>query len=269
MDTSKEIKSCNSRLKIFFKLAISLLVFLLVFLVFYIVMSAYSTSRWIKDINFRYSKQVHERYDPQLINNQKYIALQNEIAFFKAQLSMAKTDSIGLIISIPNNSMALDISGVDVSVAKIINSKFSRSLYAIDHRALTIMLSEPLRITNSVASIEKEPIINKIAQKDTTEASLPDKTQEIIKDEPVYFELTLENELKILVIQQEELSKISRFKFSLDLAVQRAIKDTKSILKFRLPDYSPVIQLIVSEKDARAIYRAIPEKGKICLFLIN
>ena len=85
----------------------------------------------------------------------------------------------------------------------------------------------------------------------------------------VYFELTLENELKILVIQQEELSKISRFKFSLDLAVQRAIKDTKSILKFRLPDYSPVIQLIVSEKDARAIYRAIPEKGKICLFLIN
>ncbi|MGB4206034.1 MAG: hypothetical protein WBJ84_10515 [Bacteroidales bacterium] len=269
MDTSKETKSRNFRLNIFFKITVSLLVFLLAFLVFYIAMSAFSTSRWVKDVNSGYSELVHERYDPQLINNQKYIALQNEIAFIKAQLSMAKTDSIGLIINIPDSTMALDISGVDVSVAKIINSKFSRSLYAIDHRALAIMLSEPLRITNSVASIEKEPIIDKVAQKDTTESSLPDKTREINNHEPVYFELTLENDFRILIIQQEELRKIDRFKFNLGLAVRRAIKDTKSILKFRLPDYSPVIQLIVSEKDARAIYRAIPEKGKICLFFMN
>ena len=272
METTERSKSEKSGWKWFFRIAASVLVFLLAFLIYYMVMSAYSTNRWVKDINTRYTEQDKKDIDPLLINDQKYVALQNDIAFIKARLAMSKTDSIGLIINLPDSMMALNISGVDVSIAKIHRCKLSRSLYAIDHEALATILSNPLQITHSVATIEKEPIIDKIAPRDTTEANLPVKIPEVTKGEPVFFELTLENGFKILVLQNETSTgeeRFGRFAFNLKRASDRAWENMISLLTFKVPEYSPEILMMVSAADARAIYRAVPERGKVCISLLN
>ncbi len=272
METTERPRSKQSGWKWYFRIVLSVLVFFSAIFVYYLVMSAYSAHRWVKDINAKYTEQSKNDIDQRMENDQKYLSLQNNIAFLKAQLVMAKTDSIGMIINLPDSTVALDISGVDVSVARIHRINLSRSLYAIDRKALARMLSKPLQITHSIATIEKEPIIDKKAPRDTTEANLPELIPEVTKGEPVFFELILDNGFKIKVIQNETSTgkeRFGRIAFSLSRALSRTWKDIKSLFVFKVPEYSPEILLMLSASDARAIYRAVPERGKVCVFLHN
>lgn len=255
-----------------FLVSIGLFAFLFLLLIYYISMTALSTIRWVDEVNREYRPQAGKETETELLNNSRYVQLQNQIAFTKARLKMAQTDSIGLSLNLPDSTISLEISGVTVTNVKIEKQRISGSIYAVDHAALALMFSQPLRISEMVATIEKEPIIEKIAPRDTTEANQTADIPQALKHDPVFFELTLNNGLKLRVLQSETSDKeerSSRFWFNFRRATHKALGNIKSLIRFEVPEYSPEILIMIPGAKARAIYRAIPEKGLVSVSFVN
>lgn len=255
-----------------FIISIWLFAFLILLLIYYVSMTAWSTIRWVEEVSIQYKSQAGKDSDAGILDNSKYVQIQNQIAFTKARLKMAETDSIGLSLNLPDSTISLEISGVNVTNVKIERQRISRSIYAVDHATLALMLSQPLRISGMVATIEKEPIIEKIAPRDTTEANQANDIPQAITHDPVFFELTLNNGLKLRVLQSEAENKSdrsSRFWFNLRRATSKTLNNLKSLIRFEVPEYSPEILIMIPGAEARAIYRAIPEKGLVSISFVN
>ncbi|MBE0661450.1 MAG: hypothetical protein IH597_03195 [Bacteroidales bacterium] len=248
----------------------SLLLFIVMAIfIFYLTLAVYASSRWVRETNNEFAAKEGAAADPELHTDEAFIALQKEIAFKKARLKMAATDSIGLSINLPDSLLLLEVSGVTVASVKINKQKLSRSFRGIEHTALAGLLSNALLTTNSTSTIVKEPIIEKMAPRDTLEANLPEKTVDTTKNEPVFFELALEKGIRLFVLQEETtaLDRTNRFNFMLKRSMAKAARNLKSIFRFELPDYHPEILLIIPASDARAIYRALPEKGRVAIHM--
>jgi hypothetical protein len=261
-----EIATARKRQKKLLIWVSSLLFFIAMALfIFYLTLAAYASTSWVREINNEFAAKQGAAADPEINSDEAFISLQKEIAFKKARLTMAATDSIGLSLNLPDSLLLLEISGVTVATVKINQLKLSRSFRGVDHTATAGLLSNALLITNSTSTIVKEPIIEKIAPRDTLEASLPEKTVDTAKNEPVFFELELEKGIRLFVLQEENtaLDKTRRFTFLLKRSMAKARRNMKSIFRFELPEYHPEILLIIPASDARAIYRALPEKGRV------
>ncbi|MDZ4205383.1 MAG: hypothetical protein U1C46_11280 [Bacteroidales bacterium] len=249
-----------------------LFLFIAVFILFYFIMSAMATLRWVKNFNKEYTFEAPDSdpLDPRLFSDSAFISLQKQLSFSQARLDMAHPDSIGLSINLANSTMNLEIEGVTVHTTHIISYRVSRSIYGLDHYALARMLSEPLLISESSATIPKEPIMVKKAPKDTIEATLPDIMPDTSTVVPVFFRLSFKNDFQLLVLQEETIMSMQmrkRFVFLCRIRFANAWKAIKDVIRFRVPTYSPEIRIIIPSSDARIIYRALPENGMAALMV--
>lgn len=269
METTENTPAQKSNRRLLIWVTLSLLFIVMAIFIYYLTMAAYASASWVRETNIEFAAKEGAAADPEFYNDEAFISLQKEIAFKRARLKMAATDSIGLSINLSDSLLLLEVSGVTVSSVKINNLKLSRSLRGIEHTALAGLLSNALLITNSTSTIVKEPIIEKIAPRDTLEASLPEKTVDTTKNEPVFFELALEKGIRLFVLQEETTGsdRTNRFAFQLKRSIAKAGRNLKSIFRFELPDYHPEILLIIPASDARAIYRALPENGRVAIHM--
>ena len=116
---------------------------------------------------------------------------------------MAETDSIYLTINLADSSMNLEISGVVVHMAKMSSFKASRILTNGNENIISSMLSTPLTISSDFATIKKEPVMIKMAPKDTSEYK-PDIMPDTSITEPVNYILEMTNGTRIFVYQEED-----------------------------------------------------------------
>ena len=247
---------------------ISLAVFC-TFVAYYTIMSLLSPGRKISAINseFGFKPPENSVIDDRIFSDSAYVKLYRDKAYYQARITMAGTDSISLSINIPDSTATLEINGVVVHSARMTWMKLSKVFSKADEYAITSMLSSPFVIKSDYATIKKEPLMLKIAPKDTSEYK-PDILPDTSNVEPVNYLLEMENGFRIYIYQsdEEEKGKFNKFLFDLADRFRNSIGITSSIFRFRVPDYHPAIRIKLPKDDARIIYRGIPRQGQFSLY---
>jgi hypothetical protein len=241
------------------------------FLVYYSVMSMIAPSRKMAELKKEFSPEKSEarKDDNKLLRDSAYLRLIKERAKLQSRIIMAETDSIYLTINLADSTMNLEISGVVVHMARMSSFKASRILTNGNENIISNMLSTPLTIASAFATIKKEPVLIKMAPKDTSEYK-PDIMPDTSITEPVDYILEMTNGTRIFVYQEEELEPADRlalFRFDLNDRLHQTWIALKSVAVFKVPAYHPFIKIRLPQSDAKIIYRAIPKNGQISVFI--
>jgi hypothetical protein len=200
-----------------------------------------------------------------------------------ARLAMSNDDSIGLRISLKDKMVYLEIEGIILSQTPIIEYKISNFLKNLSPAGKYFMFHTPLNIRKDESTILKDKFKEKIAPpvraadapeetaapKDTTNHHKNKKAAVPLPD-PVIYRLYLNHGIKVQFTGQMPDS-VPQFwpKFWFEFGERyQFIKDvTKNIIKKTPVSYQPSLKLVINYKDAEAVYRAMPKKGKVILDL--
>jgi hypothetical protein len=240
------------------------------FLIYFTVMSSLGRSKKMEELRDTYSYKPgpKEQFNTAVLNDSAYLSLLKEKAFLQSVNLMAATDSIYLAINLRDSTSAIGISGVNVHSARISYIRISSMLNKGDRSIIYNMLSQPLAIDSAAATIRREPLMEKIAPKDTSEYQadiVPDTTGV----DQVHILLRMNNGTRIIIGQEESDSRAelwSGFWFDLKMKLYDTRAALKSVAGFKVPEYHPFILIRVPREDARIIYRALPVKGQIAVF---
>ena len=261
-----EIAKKKSGGKIAFIILISIVAALIVY---YSVMMMKSPVRKLEEIKKEFAAKSHEKsdIDQKIIKDSAYLKLLKERAFLQSKVVLAETDSIYLTINLADSIVNVEISGVVIRKTKINKLQISKILMNKKEGSLLSVLASPLTISHAFATIKKEPLMLKVAPKDTSEYK-PDIMPDTTKTEPVNYILEMNNGIRIYVYQTENVKpedRISQFRFDLADRVRDTWNDLKNIAVMKVPDYHPFIKMYLPRADAKIIYRAVPRNGQIAI----
>jgi hypothetical protein len=242
-----------------------------VFILYYSIMNIMGPARKLTTINEEFDVKQDQKtaIDEGIYSDSAYLALLKEKAWLQSKTLMAETDSIYLTINLKDSTANIEISGVVVHKSKISRIAASRILMRGNKNAVFTMLSTPLTIASSFATIKKEPVMIKMAPKDTSEYK-PDIIPDTSITEPVNYILNMTDGIRIYVYQEEN-AKAGDMMNQLLFDIKERLRDTwgdlKSIILLKVPEYHPFIKLRLPRDDAKIIYRAIPKNGQIAVYI--
>ena len=262
-----ENKNRKHRGKIALIVLISLI---LIFIVYYSVMSMISPVRKLAEIKNEIGIKTAEKngIEQKILKDSSYLRLLKERNFLQSRIVMAQTDSIYLTLNLIDSIANLEISGVVVHKAKMSHIETSKMLIADHDNSLLSIMPSPFIISQSFATIKKEPVMIKMAPKDTSEYK-PDIMPDTSITEPVNYILVMKSLIRIYVYQNENVKlndRISQFKFDLNDRLRDTWSALKSVSTLKVPEYHPFIKIKLSRTDAKIIYRSIPKNGQIAVF---
>jgi hypothetical protein len=241
------------------------------FIVYFTIMSMIAPSRKLEAIRkeFTPAQTGKKENDSKINTDADYLRMLKEKAFLQSKIIMAETDSIYLTINFADSTINLEISGVVVHAARMNSFKASSILTKGNENIISAMLSTPLTIASDLATIKKEPVMIKMAPKDTSEYK-PDIMPDTSLTEPVNYIMEMTNGTRIFVYQEEDEKRVDRmtaFRFDLNDRLKHTWDALKDVAVFKVPDYQPYIKIKLPRADAKIIYRAIPKNGQIAVFL--
>jgi hypothetical protein len=249
---------------------IILIIIVFAFVIYYAIMSILGPGRAMDRISneFILKKDEKNKIDERIFSDPAYLKILKERAFLQSRIAMAESDSLYLTINLADSTANLEIYGVVVHKAKIRDIRMSNILRKGNEYIISSLLSAPFTIENSISSIEKEPLLIKMAPKDTSEYR-PDVVPDTAKYEPVSYILELNHGIRLYVYQNEKLKSddhIHLFKFDIHNRVQNTINSLKNVMAFKVPEYHPFIKIYIPRTDAKIFYRAIPRHGQIAIY---
>ena len=253
------------------KLLISASIFLVLFIIYYSVMmlmspvKKYAEMRRVSGID---STEISGKGNP-VYSDSTYLMLLKDKAFLQSRIVMAGTDSIYLTLNLGDSTANLEISGVSVHKVKFPKMEASKIFKKGDENLILWLLSTPFEIASDWSTIKKEPVMIKMAPKDTSEYK-PDIMPDTSLTEPVCYILEMTEGTRIYVSQLENdkpQDRRSLFSFDLKYRMRDAWSSMKSIVRFRVPEYHLFLKIYLPRSDAKIIYRAIPKKGQIAIYL--
>jgi hypothetical protein len=262
-----EIASKKPHGKITFIVLISIIS---AFIIYYSIMSMISPVRKLEEIKNEFGAKTADKngVDQRILMDSTYLKLLKEKAFLQSRIAMAQTDSIYLTLNLADSTANIEISGVVVHKAKMKSVNTSKILVKGNENAILSMLSTPYTISHDYATIKKEPVMIKMAPKDTSEYK-PDIMPDTSITEPVNYILEMHDGFRIYVYQAENVKfndRISQFSFDLKDRIRDTWSALKNVAAFKVPEYHPFIKIRLPRTDAKIIYRAIPKKGQIAVF---
>ncbi|HAX93765.1 MAG TPA: hypothetical protein DCY25_07455 [Bacteroidales bacterium] len=241
-----------------------------VILGYFTIMSLMAPGKKLEDIRLKYGPEESSvnKIDERLYSDSSYMALLKEKSYLQARTSMAETDSVYMTLNLSDSTANLEISGVTVHSVRINCFRVSGILRRTDEYAISSMLSLPMNIVSDLATIKKEPLMIKIAPKDTSEFK-PDIIPDTSDFEPVNYILEMDNGIRIYVYQTTDTLRSDRrqlFFFDLRDRSGTTWSYLKSIARFRVPEYHPFIKIRLPKADAKILYRAVPRRGQIAVY---
>jgi len=264
METERIYTSSDRSSKI-----IAWIIIVIFFLIYYAVMAMLAPAKKMKALKSEYGYRQDENnpVDERIFTDSTYLDFLREKSFLQSRVTMAATDSICLSISLPDSTLNLEICGVTVHRAQIRRINVSTVFSGGNNYVILSMLSNPFTISKNFSSIEKEPLMIKMAPRDTSEY-VPDIIPDTADYEPVNFIMEMDNGIRLHIYQEDKLKPgdgLYRSLFNIYHSLRYAAKTFVRIITFRIPDYQPYIKLRIPRSDAKIIYRALPEKGQIAL----
>lgn len=245
------------------------LIFILLFVIYYTIMSLLAPGKKMNEIKEEYTPKVDEKQviDERIYTDSAYLRLFHDRAFLQSRIAMAESDSIYLTLNISDSTANLEISGVAVNTAKMSEIKVSKMLREGNDNIIMSMLSKPFIISESVATIMKDPVMLKMAPKDTSEYK-PDIMPDTSLTEPVSIILHMTNGTRIYICQEEDDKVENRAISAFDMKekINDALTNLGYVLKLKVPEYHPYIKIKMPRADAKMIYRAIPEFGQVGVY---
>lgn len=262
-ETEKKISGRNIAI-------ISTAVFLAIFIIYYSVMMMLSPVKKYAAIRneFGIDSTDKSRKDNPVFSDSTYLKLLKEKAFLQSRMIMAETDSTYLTLNLRDSTAHLEISGVSVHQAKFTEMEASKIIVEGDENLILMLMATPFTIARDWATIKKEPVMIKMAPKDTSEYK-PDIMPDTSVTEPVNYLLEMTNGTRIYICQMEDEKaedRRSQFRFDLKYRLRDAWSCMKSILLFKVPEYHLFIKIYLPRSDAKIIYRAIPKYGHVGLY---
>jgi hypothetical protein len=245
--------------------------FFALFALYYSLMSVISSSHKISAINreFGYRPTKNDSItDNRIFSDSAFVRLNREKAFFQSRNIMAETDSISLSLNLADSTAILEINGVTVHMAKLLKMSVSKVLYKADEYAISSMLSVPFTVKENYGTIKKEPLMLKIAPKDSSEYK-PDILPDTTKAAAVNYMMEMDNGFRLYVYQDtgdDAGGALNRFIFDAGDRFKNIWNIIKSIALLKVPEYHPAIRVRLKKTDARIIYRALPVHGQIALY---
>jgi len=248
----------------------SLLIIISAVIIYYTVMAMLAPVKKYNSLkdDYGFKQDAKKMINDSIAMDSTYLALFRETSFLKARTAMAETDSIYLTMNLADSGVTLEISGVAVARTKLIRLSSSKIFHDRNTYFISSMLSNPFIIQRNIASIPKEPIMIKMAPKDTSEYE-PDITPDTADYEPVNFIMEMDNGTVFFVYQEERLNRgdgLHLFFFDLRYRLLDAWRNMKSVFTFKVPEYHPFIKVRLPRADAKIIYRALPEHGQIAVY---
>ena len=246
------------------------IVIIILFLVYYTLMTMYAPLKKMEALKSEYAF-INDDTDPvdeRIFTDSAYLDLLHEKSFLQSRVAMAATDSVYLSINLSDSTINLEISGVTVHKAQMSRIRASNILRGGNNYIVLSMLSDPLIIKKNFSSIEKEPLMIKMAPRDTSEY-VPDIIPDTADHETVNFIMEMENGIRLHVYQEDKLKLgdgLCRILFDIYHRFRYTAKTFLRVITFRLPDYQPYIKIRIPRSDAKIIYRALPEKGQIAVY---
>ncbi|MCU0370778.1 MAG: hypothetical protein MUC31_05140 [Bacteroidales bacterium] len=208
--------------------------------------------------------------DAQLAQVREIIHKENELAFQKNRLALAEKDSIYMVLNVPDSLLILEIKGVTVKKTKLLNLEISNRFALISHENLLPWISEPFTLESDLSTIPKSPIVVKQAPKDTIEAAKMSTKPAPLDSTNVFFTLYFNRNLVLEVEQADPIEAGATEKVKNYRKLKRQESNQSVFQMLRNPqqtDQPMMIKLVVSETEARAIYRAVPTKTHLILQL--
>jgi hypothetical protein len=235
----------------------AVVLFFLILLVFLIIRLVFSVQASQKraEIFLNFSEKQNE---VPLYQEGEARDLSEDIFWLEQKLELAKSDSISLSIDLSDGLVQIHLKGMDLFHSKILK-KYPENVLNSLNQAAYLQLAKVTEIKSEVANVPKKPIKkvkalkNGIPQAETEKDSIPNP-------DLIWHFVTGEN-IRI-VITGVKMNSDSAFVINprIDLMKYK----TQEFLRQIIPsDYSPTVYLWLIDTDAKAIYRAVPEKGKV------
>jgi len=240
------------------------------FIVYYSLMSMISPALKLKEIKNEFGTKTAENgvVDQRILIDSTYLRLLKEKAFLQSRILMAETDSIYLTLNLVDSTANLEISGVIVHKAKMSSMQTSKIFTKGNNNAILSMIASPFTISHTFSTIKKEPLMIKMAPKDTSEYK-PDIMPDTSLTEPVNYVLQLTHGIRVYVYQEENSKfndRMSRCSFDIKDRLRDTWSSLKSVAVLKVPEYHPFIKIRLPRIDAKIIFRAIPKNGQIAVY---
>lgn len=190
--------------------------------------------------------------------------------FLETRFQMSKTDSISLSVNLKDSVLQLEFKGVVLKSTKITDFEIDQFFYQIKPAAYQHLFGTQSKVVNELSTISKEPIVVKKAPKDTTEVIAPIVIIDSLKTEAVHWMLKLDKEIILKIEGSDQFSRSDWMigqKFWLWQDVDNFKIKLKQTIRFKTPEYYPEIRLVISESEAKAIYRALPVRPFVSIRL--
>lgn len=248
----------------------SIVSFFVVFIIYYSLMMMLSPGKKYAAIRNEFGIDTTEksRKGNPIFSDSTYLKLLKEKAFLQSRMIMAGTDSIYLTLNLSDSTVNLEISGVTVHQARFSDMEASKIFLKGDENLILSLMASPFTLSKDWATIKKEPVLIKMAPKDTSEYK-PDIMPDTSLTEPVCYILEMTDGTRIYVCQDDNDKsgdRQSQFRFDLHYRMRDAWSCMKSIIRFRIPEYHLYIKIYLPRADAKIIYRAIPKYGQVGLY---
>ena len=190
-------------------------------------------------------------------------ALELKKAYLRSCLLASKSDSVALIINLPDSTVTLQLYGVPLFTAKLSAYRKSAIFNKYSPAELSHWSEYPLTVVHSLSSIPKEPTIEALEQ--AKNHVIPDGKED------TWFRLYTDRNAKIVFNQTDKPSvgsdPGSRRRYFRKARKLERRELVHSLSNLEIPDFYPNITLYLSGSDARVIYRAIPEHALVVLRL--
>jgi hypothetical protein len=185
-------------------------------------------------------------------------AKKKEIHWLERTLALAKSDSLNIGISLTDSIVQVQLKGTVLFQAKMLNQHPYHFFDTLNYGTY-LDFTKIATITEEQATIVKRPV--KRVQAPKSENEVKEVAKDTIPDPLLVWQFKLNNQIEV-VVTGVGLDKDSVFnpQYQNDLKNYNIEKAKKS---FMPKTYIPTLYIWLHDKDAKAIYRAIPERGKV------
>jgi hypothetical protein len=191
-------------------------------------------------------------------DNSEIRKMKKEVYWLEQQLLLAKSDSITLGFNLADSVVQVQLKGTVLFQGKILKHYPAPFLESLNYKAYTDF-ARIAAITSEYSEFPKKPIKKVIAPKSENEVAAV--KQDTVVEKRLLWKFNLNNNMNI-VLTGVGLNKDSL----LDLRFENDMLkySSEQIKQEWIPkEYIPTLYLWLPDKDAKAIYRALPEKGKV------